>query len=192
MQSIDSLAAILRSWSSNKIKIDKLLEFYMDNPDLSKVRTFWKENQYDKSLIYVLAFLKNNQDKLHLKYVPVATNREFVALVGKDALHSNHATIKTIGQLLDIQKKNMHLEGRVLLQNLIKGYYDSKKPVLCVNSTTTPKEQCGALIHEIHAWLLSGCTLSPTPLTAFFYEWRTSIFSVPLLRQMDKIFFYGL
>jgi len=187
MRNIDKLTLKLRSKVNDDKKIKVLWDFYMNDNYLSKFNMAWKKKKYDKSLIYVLAFLKKNHDELRLEYTPIATEKECVLLFGKDELDSNHATIKTIGQLLDIQKNSEGSSNKRLLQGLIKNYRDFKNPFLCVNLSTSSKNQCGAIIHEIHAWVLSGCTLSSTSLVAFFYEWRTSIFSISLLKKMDNI-----
>lgn len=184
MQNIDTLVTTLHSNCNQEVKIKAVCDFYVHDGNLSKVSLHWNKKQYKKAFSYILSFLRKNKKGLFLIYHPIKTSREFASLVGKDSANSNFATIKTIGQFLDLQKDEL---GRVV-SRLIVYYKKNKMSILCLNNSVDDQKKCRALMHEINAWLLAGCMQSAR-VRGLFGEWRTHIISTGLLKKMDKIFF---
>ncbi len=183
MQNINSLITVLHSRDSQKAKINALYDFYINNTALSRAYLYWNKKQYKKTLSYLLSFLEGNKKELLLTYHPIKTNLRYSTLVGSTSLESNFATIKTIGQLLDLQKAKSSL----VISQLIKNYKKNKTPILCFNDSIDDQKKCKAIIHEFHAWLLSGC-MRQAQVQGLFGEWRIYIVSTSLLRKMDCIF----
>lgn len=184
MKNVDSLLAVLHSSSDDGIKIKALCEFYRTDANLSKVLISLNKGRYRRAVSNILLFLKKNEKGLLLICQPIKTNLKFAALVGDESLKSNFATIKTIGQLIDLYKT----KPNVTISQLIRHYKRNKMPILCLNDAVDDQKKCRAIIHEIHAWLLGGC-MKLAHIQGLFGEWRVHIPSTDLLKRMDRIIF---
>lgn len=169
--------------TKNHLKISFITQYYSRDRYLHRVYKSYHAKQYIKCHESIELFLQKNKTVMKLNYLKVVDPTEYSLFVDPALMERNSSTIKTIGQLAQLLNK------KTVLINRYRPYFSPFVKGLVIHFITPSyKKNCQSLMHEINAWIVSGCAILENK-ECVFGDWRNNLPLSESHRKLDEFFF---
>lgn len=157
-------------------RVDFLLNYLGECPIFNSIKKCFLRGDYEACLTMLLTYIKMNKNIINLRLV--FFDDGFVNNHLNDYSHPNNAVIRNCAQLIAIKNrlitnKNAH-KFRVFIK-LLSTNSQSKNSFLLVDRISDRKCLFQSILHEINAWLTSGCAGDKQSLVRTMLDWRIFI-----------------